>query len=79
MQTLIITFWRDVFKFLGMFFVILVILGGSMYFSIRYDADLDNSTTTILLPGDGRLDIMQQFIDTLYLTKDLLRHLYPEH
>ena len=53
-QTLIIIFWRDIFKFLGMFTVVLVVLSGPLYLSLRYDADLANSTTAALLSGEGR-------------------------
>jgi len=55
-QTLIIIFWRDIFKFLGMFTVVLVVLSGPLYLSLRYDADLANSTTSALLSGEGRWD-----------------------
>ena len=53
-QTLIIIFWRDIFKFLSMFAVVLLVLSGPLYLSLRYDADLANSTTAALLSGEGR-------------------------
>ena len=53
-QTLIIIFWRDIFKFLSMFAVVLLVLSGPLYLSLRYDADLANSTTLALLSGEVR-------------------------
>ena len=53
-QTLIIIFWRDIFKFLSMFAVVLLVLSGPLYLSLRYDADLANSTTAALLSGEVR-------------------------
>ena len=53
-QTLIIILWRDIFKFLSMFAVVLVVFSGPLYLSLRYDADLANSTTAALLSGEGR-------------------------
>ena len=55
-QTLIIIFWRDIFKFLSMFAVVLLVLSGPLYLSLRYDADLANSTTAALLSGEVRWD-----------------------
>ena len=53
-QTLIIILWRDIIKFLSMFAVVLVVLSGPLYLSLRYDADLANSTTLALLSGEVR-------------------------
>ena len=55
-QTLIIILWRDIIKFLSMFAVVLVVLSGPLYLSLRYDADLTNSTTLALLSGEVRWD-----------------------
>ena len=54
MQTLIIIFWKDIFKFLAAFVVILLLFGSSFYYSLRYDADLANSTIAELVPGDSK-------------------------
>ena len=53
-QTLIIIFWRDIFKFLGVFSVVLMGYSGSLYLSLRYDADQANLTTAAFLSGEGR-------------------------
>lgn len=53
-QALIVIFWRDIFKFVGLFGMVLVGYSGTLYFSLRYDADVANSTTANLLSGEGR-------------------------
>ena len=53
-QALVVIFWRDIFKFIGLFGMVLVGYSGTLYFSLRYDADVANSTTANLLSGEGR-------------------------
>ena len=59
MQALTIIISRDVVKFLSIFLVLLFIIGGAFYLSLRYDASLQilesNSTNAAsYIPGDTR-------------------------
>ena len=39
-QALLIIISRDVVKFLAMFLIVLIIFGGTFYFSVRYDVSI---------------------------------------